>query len=229
MGAWQWPFTLKVFQNDPDVHTFYPTILLICHITLETSGGSFFVNHRVSLCPYPLSTLSPSSTAVWPWSGHLISRSFFISCRCGQEDWMWFPALNTALHTAGILQLTERAVAVRAARATLPLHQSFSLSYFLGRSTAPGSGAWKVCPSHANTNNSSSGKPLWALPHHHLIALSSVSWTSVSMWGLCPRPDCDEIRLKSSPGHQRKQTNYWAPISGKGIFLRPYLSEWHRC
>lgn len=81
------------------------------------------------------------------------------------------------------------------------------------------------CPSHANSNNSSSGKPFRTLPHHKTTAISFIYCILEPTSGLCPTPVSDEICLITSPGHQRKQTIYYCmPISGLGIFPLPYLS-----
>lgn len=58
--------------------------------------------------------------------------------------------------------------------------------------------------------------PLGNLSEHFLpqtIALAFIYCALVATSGLCPRPDSDEIRLMTSPGHQRRQTNSGAPIS----------------
>lgn len=64
------------------------------------------------------------------------------------------------------------------------------------------------CPSRANSNNPSSGKPFWTLLYHEndCSLLYLLCTDEVSPLGSCPRPDSDEVRLISFPGHRRKQT-----------------------
>lgn len=113
---------------------------------------------------------------------------------------------QNALHTVGILQLTDNERAgcsgVREARVILLLLVSVL-------SVGPIS-----CnsPSSANSNNSSSGKPFWTLPYHKTTALSFICFSWKSLSRLCPRPDSDEICLITFPGHHRKPTTEHLPL-----------------
>lgn len=135
----------------------------------------------------------------------------------------------SALSTAGILQLADTARARCLERGSQSHSVSTAVPFFLTLFPVTGCRSWlwclADCPSHANSNNSSSGKPFRTLPHHRTTAISFIYCILEPTSGLCPTPVSDEICLITSPGHQRKQTIYYCmPIYGLGIFPLPYLS-----
>lgn len=181
----------------------------------RNSKGIHPVSHKVSLCPQPLPTLSPHLFFLTElhdlgWITELLA---LLSAVNGNKETNVLPCTQySALHKVGILQLidTERAGCFRAkeARVPLPLHLCFFSILFPVTKCQ----SWLRClvihSLHVNCNNSSSGKPLWALPHHRTTAISFITYVFVPTLGLCPRLVSDELCSPGFSGHQGKQTIY---------------------
>lgn len=130
------------------------------------------LSRRASQCPQPLCT-----PQIGPIDLGQVKELLLVTAVRGDNrtgDASLYP--TEALHTVGILQLTDAESAgclgVREARLILFLHLCF-LSVLSPVTKCPSRlRCLANCPSRAASNNSASGKPFWTVLYHKTTALS---------------------------------------------------------